>query len=805
MRLTLRTMLAHLDDILEREDAEVIGKKIGESAFATNLLHRIRDVTRRLRLGAPAVMDRGEGLDPNTVAEYLDNTLSDVQVPDFEKVCLESDVHLAEVASCHQVLAMVLGEPAEVDPDSRQRMYQLPDLAAGSGAVAKEAATLAGKPGSHDGADRQAAEDVARQGVSRVPEYLRDPPTSRKTRRWLATLSVAAVGIAIVWAISHPPTRDLLLSGRWRSIASQEEAQTPLSAEPVNDSREDAGSGRETPPQGLPAPPGRQPLLPTPGEGSFFQKPEDLPGPEATGKAGRSGRDAGSVGPLPAEPILPPDQGKPEETPSPKSSVSVRPEVPWDAAARSAEPKLKQPPGATDSDARPLPPAPPGPEVGAGPGLGAPEKTPTFPPLRVGVLASPKEVLLRVGPRAATWQRVADQGAISSQDRLLAVPGQRPSVTLAGKVRLHLIDGAVVQFLPSGPQGPLSFSVEHGRVLLRAEEGPVRLRVQVGDHVGLLGLEGTDGAAAIEARRLEAPGADPETQPGPIVGEVFAVTGRLLWQEETGAKSLELNAPDRLPLGRIVPEKQGSRRLPSWVTGGDTVNPLDQRAAVVVERNLLPDRTAVPALRDLTKNRQREVRWMAMRGLALAGDFGLLLEGLRDTDQKLLWADLVEQLRGAVVRGPQSAAQVRTDMEKAYGPEGASLYEMLWKYHPDSLRPEDAAQLIEQYIDHDQLAFRVLTWWNLKSITGLTFAYRPEDPRSKRQVAIQRWRDRLRTMPTLRSRGAVPTDPSDPRPEITPTAPEEPAEPAGPARASSSGKEKGGDPKSHLKGDMDSP
>lgn len=163
MRLTLRTLLAYLDDTLDAAEIKRIGQKVQESETARELIARIKTVTRRRRLTTPPLTGSGDKFDPNTVAEYLDNSLSPEQVEEVEKLCLESDVHLAEIAACHQILTLVLGEPALVPPSARRRMVALVDKGWSSGI--RRAAPAAAAPGLARTHDDNAEDDALLLGL----------------------------------------------------------------------------------------------------------------------------------------------------------------------------------------------------------------------------------------------------------------------------------------------------------------------------------------------------------------------------------------------------------------------------------------------------------------------------------------------------------------------------------------------------------------------------------------------------------------------------------------------------------------
>ncbi len=198
MRLTLRTLLAYLDDTLEPAQAKLIGQKVAESDAAQELIARIKQVTRRRRLTTPPQSGPGSKLDPNTIAEYLDNVLPGDQIAEVEETSLASDVHLAEVAACHQILTLVLGEPALVPPTARQRMY---GLVRGREAIAgRKASTKPIGQGASDGAGYPA--DEADEAL------LLGLPRSRL--RWvpLAAACLLIAGVAIVMALLPRPQPD---------------------------------------------------------------------------------------------------------------------------------------------------------------------------------------------------------------------------------------------------------------------------------------------------------------------------------------------------------------------------------------------------------------------------------------------------------------------------------------------------------------------------------------------------------------------------------------------------------------------
>src|ERR1700722_11064726 len=125
-RLTLRTLLAYIDDTLEPYQARSLGRKVAESDEARLLIERIKRVTRRRGLRPPVPDGTADDVaDPNTVAAYLSDNLDAEQLKQIESTCLDSDVHLAEVAACHQILTLVMTEPVRVPPTANQRMYAL--------------------------------------------------------------------------------------------------------------------------------------------------------------------------------------------------------------------------------------------------------------------------------------------------------------------------------------------------------------------------------------------------------------------------------------------------------------------------------------------------------------------------------------------------------------------------------------------------------------------------------------------------------------------------------------------------------
>ncbi|MEN6459632.1 MAG: hypothetical protein ABFC63_11965 [Thermoguttaceae bacterium] len=804
MRLTLRTLLAYLDGLLDPKDAEELGKKIEESEYATTLVHRIRDAMRRLRLGAPSLTERGPGLDANTVAEYLDNTLDSERVAEFEKVCLDSDVHLAEVAACHQILTLVLGEPAEVDPASRLQMYDLKDRSGHAPPLppTAEQPALPSQPTGplldlgDLGGDRKARPKPT------VPEYLRE---SHRKPIWVSVVAAVVLVICITGIglkslgqfEPETPLGKLLVEFGLISAPAAPEVAAVTEGEkatprPPQTASPDAASGvieqktkpkseipslpadatkRETPlglppadkPETAKALPPSLPVVPvTPGGQAVSPPTDTAKQPPVTPSA-----DATKQVETPKAPVVsPPDQprneepGKAPETAKapidmskpPADTVKPPPSETPKPPADTTKPPLSETPKAPASDeskSTPKAPAIPGVDE-MGEKHDAPPGTSPAAPQReaLGRLMLSDQVLLsRAGD--AEWARVtANQVLFPSH--VLALPTYRAKVALTAGVTLDILGGTRLELLGTAASQPPGVRVSYGRAVMRPlAKGDTKLRVAFGDRTGTVTFVDGDSVAAVDVRHLHAPGKNPETDPPRVTATLYAVAGPIVWEETVEGKpsQVQLAAPQKVAFdGVAVPAPVALKEMPRWITA-EPIKELDRRASVMLSQYLASEKAEKPArlslLEAATTRPQREVRWLALRSLGYVGQFSEMVAALDDPAHKLDWQDYyVEELRSAVARDGETAAGVRAALERRYSQQAADLYRMLLGYSQKDLEGGEDAKLV-QGLDDDSLAIRRLSFWNLRELTGLGLYYQPEQTAARRRMAVQQWRQRL--------------------------------------------------------------
>ncbi|HEY2880819.1 MAG TPA: hypothetical protein VGJ15_00245 [Pirellulales bacterium] len=821
MRLTLRTMLAYLDDLLEPADRNAIGQKIEEADFARRLVQRVRDCMRNPRLPAPKLHSKDSVLDPNTVAEYLDNTLVGERVADYEKTCLptaetgpelvESDIYLAETAACHQILAMVLAQPAQIDQEMKRRMYNI--------AVQKEQSPLQAKfqTPAHDGLAAGSLADFEIKSARKkpeVPEYLRQPAAKMKWKPIAAAIALLLIlAVTITMALGPLDTNPIARFFGFGHAPDNAVADKGPDKAPAENGNTAADGGAQTNPaaagagtvataQGTPTdntatapigtPSATEPAMPAvavngnnnpqnppaPGTGAaapsqpnpFAAAPVDAAagGPYTNTAATPGANPAGmAAGTAPAAgPGTPPDQpvgieptgpAGPPPTPQPGDTAMTNPSPsPASTASRPAMPDAAVPtPGNTTIGTvpagNPLPNNP-----GVAPVVGIDDKP-------LGKYVPGKDtLLLKFDPTSGQFARVAPSATVSSGERLMVLPLYRPTLALSAGFTLQIPAETLLELLPPEADGTPGVKLLFGRlVAMTAGKADAKLALDLGTARGVATFVDGDATLGIEVRRMQPIGVNPESQEPRIFADLYVAGGQIQWTAADGTATV-LKGPQHwiVPVnpGEAVQQPPASAAaVPKWMSP-EPLNSTDTAAAAALVGTLENDNKPLAlALNEMVAHHRIEFKSMAARCMVYLDEFKPIVDAFRDDAQKPMWVAEIASIRSAIARSPAAAAKVREAFETQRGDQsGKELYRMLWGYNKDQLQSGEAAKLVD-YLDNDSLDFRLLAFTNLSDITNKTFLYRPEATAAVRSQSVRRWRDELK------AGNIVPKEPAPPR------------------------------------------
>lgn len=722
--------MAYLDDVLSPADTKAIGEKIQESPMAQLLVSRIREVMRRRRLKAPDISGPELGIDPNIVAQYLDNTLSPDQYADVERILLSSDELLAETAACHQVLTLIMTDSAEVSLEARERLYALGPVPASTQLAVPNDTTFGSKsktPESipiHNATDRVGSATAAERHDERaaaVPDYLKPTP-------WTTRLTQSpAVLLLVVFCAA------LLAPGFLTGIrqANLEFQKVSRDRTPGAKATEDA-SKTET-------------LVTDNSDTATNKTPkasDDVALPSPTfGTLDLSNRTVTAPGTETSSDMPNPEVKKP-------SAAEGQADAPADDATSTAD--TAPSPEAQNPDSPPEPSEPP----------------PAGPPKPKAI---PPEILAELGVKYVSTDGVVVQNSDSKGQWFMAARQTEflPESLVANLepfegnldfekagVKATLIGESVVKLLPPSETALQGFAViGRGRFLLqtmRSDEGAKgQIGIAIGEDLWKLELLSPDTVCGLEVTSREPSQFMKLNDYHWYQATLFVLNGSAKWTNLSGVE-VTLNPYSAL---NLIPERAATIRTepipfsssPDWTDASKRRNLPLKRFKALFEKTFVPDEPVEQTMITLIKNsRNPKIAELAARCLSAIDDCGGLVETIAECTYEDARFAARDGLRKWLPMDPNFGPKLKAELSKHYPVnEADAVYKMLWGFTQDDVKGNQVTSLqLVEWLRSKRLEIRELADYWVERLKGRN-DFKPSGSDNSREAYIKRLEEQI--------------------------------------------------------------
>lgn len=716
MRLTLRTLLAYLDDLLKPADAREIGRRLSAESPGMRMAEKIRDVLRRRRISAPEVDGNP---DPNTVAEYLDNVLPDNQIESHERACLSSDETLAETAACHQILTLVMGKPIRVSHDLLERakamhVVEPPEDGAIDGALAASEVV--------EGVDRPPIPVLRHTSIpdgpaDTLPDFLAKS-RQQPTLGWVVGAAVSLVGAVLFFVLLQSDDAFNSRPGNLVAVktdGTSEPVDVPdLEPKAADRSREAAG---ETNSAG----------------------PDEAVVTAATSEATEE---------KPARLVVQEKMGTPDATADPDNAVakvsSPRVDPSSGPNPENMKPSTPSPAEATAPSAKPIEPE----MVPANPQPTVPVEPPALEPFVWTERGS--GLALSVNDELGGWAVVGPQAVVEPGARVI-VPEPFTSGLLidGGPIEVRILAGSDLTLLKPTASSHGGIHLAQGRVVIDsgapADGGEnVVLLVDVGSHVVEVEL-GPQSQVAVESV-IEVPDKILEGAVNEAAGTIYVTRGPVeirggkLPAEVDGDDGVEMQLR-RITLGDVI-EVEPLDAPPTWVEIKEP-SVLTRRYAALFEKLIPDDRRVEPDLRAALKEPTYRPSELAAATISIIGDPQPLVEALRNQHEETR-IQAIKGLRFWLAADVDRVDELNELLAIVYRDATlTAISRLLVGYEREELGDPDVTATLLSDMGNDEIAVRELAFFHVQRFTGKSYDYRPNAAFNAREVALRRWHDHV--------------------------------------------------------------